>query len=408
MINKVFIYHPSKYLGGTEVLFARVALLLRDRLGCQVTVVGYSENCAIRRALGSRVNEINFLDCCDPSFYAELDGSALVASARNIIKFYGESQRFGENARFYPLFWLLHPAELYSQVGVGYDRLKMILGYRFLSFAYKWNPFRFSFERLLKSLHNSGSLYFMDKSVLAESEWVMSCNFEGARFLHLITGYQQNKIYPLPGSSNNFVIVSRLESFKLPGIYKLLSDLEAAFRRGRWGGGLYIVGDGEGAAALQAYAEGLSYRVSFLGNVESDKLRDYLVANKFAALFGMGMSLLEGASIGMPCVILPASQVPVESDSCYVYLNENVDSLGEYFNSPAKGFHYLAFDDVLDLLGSELEGETSSFKFFNAHYSPDNGVNFFRELMCSAALSGMPKVPRGVTACARLKNFLGR
>jgi hypothetical protein len=372
MISKVFIYHPSKYLGGTEVLFSRVAILLKDQLGCQVTIVGYNESCAVKRALGVRWRDFNYIDCARSDWYSELNGCALISSAKNIVRF--NSINFAPNVRFRSIFWLVHPAELYSQIGVGYDRVKKILGYKFLRFFYRLNPFSFPFESLLKELDSCGSLYFMDRSVLRESEWVMIRRFVNPRFLYLTSGLISRECKVPRGE--NCVLLSRLDSFKISGINRLLTDLESSQKSGGWSGNLTIIGDGDGLELLRERARKLSFTVEFAGYIPSDKIRDYLLEGGFAVFFGMGMSLLEGASIGIPCIMLPASDTDINDERCYISLNVEDGGLGEYFYSPSRSAGYVALPELLqDIFCNADAYKEKSLLFFEKFYSYDASVN---------------------------------
>lgn len=381
-MKKVFIYHPGNYLGGTEVLFSKLAIVLADKLGCQVTIVGDSSGCAVRRALGKRERDFNYMEISDKRFYSVLSGGVLVGSARNIVLFYSSIPLRYRKVQFRPVFWLVHPAELYAQIGLGYDTVKRKLGYRALRVFYRFNIFRFRFEAVLQRLNNSGSLFFMDRAVLRESEWVMSIKFEDPKFLHLVSGLSCfDKTAGVP-SLKRLVLVSRIDSFKMPGILKLLYDLESAYVRGGWSGQLDIVGNGRDLPQLQKVTDSLSFQVNFAGYIPSDKLRDFIISGGYGVMFGMGLSLLEGASVGIPCLMLPASERKISCDECYVGLDPSEDSLGEYFDSPARNFDYNNLDYWLEEYSHNWEFHSQkSLDFFLRYFDEVHAVESLRQVI---------------------------
>lgn len=385
MSKRVVIYHPSKYLGGSEVLFARVAILLQDELNCEVVLVDYNSGGTLKKALGNRCGDFIFLDCANKNFYEKIDGSVLLASARNIVRFYAECPNSFRNIEFRPVFWLLHPEELYAQIAVGYNRVKKVFGYEILRFFYKINPFRFCFEKTLKKLLEVDAIYFMDQAVFSESEWIMSNKIPDPKYLRLISGLDKLDCALSLDSDvekSKFVLISRLDSFKLPGIYKLLIDLTLLYKNNSWFGNITIIGSGDGLQELKNFSLDLPFEVNFAGYVPSSDLRSFLVSGRYGLFFGMGMSLLEGASIGLPCIMLPASEKNITEDKCYATLGCDIDILGEYLNSPARCQNYKNLSDLISSISDDWSKySNSSLCFFKNFYDKQVGLTSLNNIV---------------------------
>lgn len=372
--EKVVLYHPSLYLGGSEVLFARVACLLLDH-GYEVHLVDH-DNGATRKALGSRCAEIFFHGYGLDTFYRVLeDGGVLIASAVNILRFYNEVPSGCQD--FKVLFWVLHPAEVYAQIGIGYDKVKKVFGYDWLRWCYAINPLHIPFERLLTVLNASHSLYFMDAAVLAETEWVTKKKLINPQYLRLVTGLESAaRSVNSPSTPNRYLVISRLDSFKVAGLVKFITDMNRYAHNDRASSFIVdVIGDGAAETELRALAATSLVEFNFLGHLTIDRIRSVIFSGAYTCLFAMGMSILEGASAGLPVVLLPASEGFIVKDDCYVVVSSESDVLGEYFESPAKRQNYQSLPAVLDLIKKDWEASSDKvLDFFINFYSSGFGA----------------------------------
>lgn len=369
-LESVTFYHPSRMTGGSEVLFARCAVILKDQYGIDVNVIDHADG-ALRGLLSNRPSEFRFFsDITDPML--DLSNTVVLVSARNILQFYSRLPASLASSQLSVVFWLLHPAELYAQLGIGYDRIKRSLGYKTLRRMVRMNPGTQKFRAVVQELAASGSLQFMDSAVLAESEWILDIKIKNPNFLHLLTGLSAAEVNGSARTGRKLVLISRLESFKIPGILKVLNDLAAAYEQGLWRGDLTIIGSGAAFEALATRASQLPFEAKFTGHIPVAALRDALIEGEYSVLLGMGMSILEGAALGLPCIILPTSDSVIKDDCCYATLDPTEDSLGEYYDFPEYKLERHGLSDLLvDIFNRWDKYQARSVQFFAAYYEAE-------------------------------------
>jgi len=93
---------------------------------------------------------------------------------------------------------------------------------------------------------------------------------------------------------------------------------------------LHIIGEGPGQALLESIPTSGLLDVRFVGTQTHEALDTYLKTN-VDMLFAMGTSLLEGAKLQLPCVIVDSKFEAIDLDTTLAYLHESKNGLlGEY------------------------------------------------------------------------------
>ena len=117
----------------------------------------------------------------------------------------------------------------------------------------------------------------------------------------------------------NLAIVGRLVIDKIYAIVDLIDNLAADVTDSRRIN-IYVIGDGDYRKWLEGYLRPANIRLIFCGTLEISEI-NALMADKADVLFAMGTSVLEGAAIGMPAVVIPNDVQPFRCDR-YAYLYE--------------------------------------------------------------------------------------
>lgn len=344
------IYHPSKYLGGTEVLFSRVIDILIQQGYKDINVIDYSDG-----VLSSKFknDNVTYHDIYGDIKKELLENVTLIASAKNISRVLSLCQS-NSVSNIKPLFWLLHPSELYAGYVIGSTGIKKIFGYSFLRKMLTFLPGFGSFKKNISSLCNNSNLCVMDESCLAESSWVLNQKLDSSSILPLITNLDSNVT---PASivghgqytTSSLLIISRLDDFKIHGIYKLLSDIKL-FYHGERRFDIHLVGDGQYRdEVLKMSKEIDNINFIFHGYVENNLIKELFAKHEFDLCFAMGTAALESASRGIPTVLLPATDKPItDRNDVYKYIGSEGDSsLAEYLDTPfEKGNNHNLFDII--------------------------------------------------------------
>lgn len=228
-----------------------------------------------------------------------------------------------------------------------------------------------NFKNLLLTLEKNKAVLFMNKDVIEAHEKFYNLEINNKNILELPIEIKESSKMNEKISQFNILSIGRLICTK-KYVYGLISDFDE-FYKGHANSKLLIIGDGGEKQSLIKYAKSLkSYKngkIEFLGTVQYDELDKYIYKASMAV--GMGTSLLEMASAGIPTVIAPAF---VEHNISNGFDFED-DNIGDTKNSCTN-----TYKDYMELLYncSEEEYKKISNKSRQAvidKYSIDNIMN---------------------------------
>lgn len=370
-MQKLVIYHPSKYLGGTEVLFSRILDLLISRKYENIHIIDYSDGVLSSRFYKTSITYHNVISY---DVKEVLDGAVVIASARNISRVIYESKQ--NNVKYIkPLFWLLHPSELYAGYCLGSTFLKR-LSYKLLYRYIKLLPAIKVYMSIINKLDLNNNIWIMDRSCQHESEWALNYKFREKVILPLITNLDYQPVKNIEQERYTILIISRLDDFKIHGIVKLLDDIIQYTKKNRSCKiSVHIVGDGiAGKFLKENYVNSINMDVLFHGYVSGKKLTELFHNGNYSLLFAMGTSALEGASRGLPTVLLPCTDKSIRNrDNVYRYLHiDNDQGLGEYIDTPFEGTEYLTFNEIVEIFNRDKENLVcNTRKYFLNNYGKE-------------------------------------
>lgn len=121
---------------------------------------------------------------------------------------------------------------------------------------------------------------------------------------------------------NNNINICILGRIVLDKVYSIINIIECAKK---YNGGkiiIHIIGDGDQKDKIINYKNLGQIELRFAGVLSGDKLNKYLKEN-IDILFAMGTSVLEGAAIGLPSIIIPYSIHSFHLDQ-FTYLYDTV------------------------------------------------------------------------------------
>jgi hypothetical protein len=240
------------------------------------------------------------------------------------------------------------------------------LTFKFLTF-----PLRMLANRTLNSL-------LRDRTVIFTDEVGMYTDIEINRDRKLDF---MDLIYPVPINTKTDVVIKRFPShprrfmwigrvdrdFKVLPLLRVIRDISDAVRSNSLTSNVefLIVGSGDGDELIhQAISNISNVKFTWLKWVDLHKL-DELLSNEVDILFAMGASALQGASMGIPTVIVqPFSHPSQETSEMYRWIHHTVGhSLGEFpwFHcQPAQPSY--SFDELLKI-GTLHENALNALEF---------------------------------------------
>lgn len=184
----------------------------------------------------------------------------------------------------------------------------------------------------------------------------------------------------------NVAVLGRLCTDKIYSIINLLDNIEKLAFEGKVN--VHIIGDGPDKSIINQN-EYKKSNIIFVGTLSSDELEIYL-AKYVDILFAMGTSVLEGASISLPSVIIPHNMHPISCDS-YVYLQDSkgyclgwYDDQFDELNLKPVSLQSI-FDDVYKNRNKAILGQ-KAYLYFEKNHSIENTIKPFKEILTKSSL----------------------
>lgn len=184
-------------------------------------------------------------------------------------------------------------------------------------------------DKFLTLVHETSSIFFCDKV-----HWMTHNSQNG---LHLVFREEYVPI-TIPQRSEkasteiilqnvrNIAVLGRLCLDKIYAVIDLVDNIVSL--RDSVKTNIYIIGDGDCKHLLSERRYPKNINIIYRGTMEIQNVIALLI-RKVDILFAMGTSVLDGASIRLPSVVMPNDVEPFECNQ-YVYLYESDGSLGWY------------------------------------------------------------------------------
>lgn len=180
--------------------------------------------------------------------------------------------------------------------------------------------------------------------------------------------------------------LGRLCKDKIYSVLDLIEQLERASCPRKLH--LHVIGDGEERDLLKARIQTSTLSIHMEGIITGEELQKFLAEN-VDILFSMGLSILEGAALALPSVVMPHNVIPFHADS-YVYFQDCSDgAVGWYDTQLAElGYPIHTMDEVLHELcadgGKERLGQ-AALEHLNLCHS--SNIKPFKQALLATTLS---------------------
>lgn len=186
----------------------------------------------------------------------------------------------------------------------------------------------------------------------------------------------------------NLCFLSRLAPDKKNSLYYLIQNYAKYQTRKKRK--LHIIGDGISEKDVKKFCNDYKKDIEFIftGTIPREELDEYLI-NHADILFGVGTSVLEGASLKLPSVVLLMDNKRIQDDEAFWVYNTKEYCMG-ILTSEKEDFEvqYTTFNKIIDSVynetkGKELEGQKCYEYYLKNHSSFDETVylllKFFKQ-----------------------------
>lgn len=308
--KNIYIYYPSKIVGGAEYLLKTTADLLKNKY--KVIIVDIKDGW-----LSKNVEDVEVINLAKDVVYLDKD-SILITPASCV-----RSLDLVFDGDFKVLSWMMQTynvSPVFPKLGryQFINSIRNILRFTLLRSEYEY------YKRLINYLIGSNAFFIMDDN--CSNEVYRVCGVRISDFLPVsIPSYKVGLDEEIQTIANRHITccwLGRLDGeFKTPILNHLIKELSSYAKKNNINITLNVIGDGPGMASTKSAARGNgAVKCNFLSTMQGTELKIKLLESDIG--FAMGTSALEIAALGVPTVLLDASYNKIPENYTYNWLHE--------------------------------------------------------------------------------------
>ncbi len=341
-------YLPSRIVGGYEFLFIRLASFLADKMHLEVYYVDYEDGFAKSQLAETNVK---FLKYCKENTIIDLGKPfyliAPITMSSEIPKLKNPKSKF--------IFWCAHPKSI------------------------KWLSYRSglrgkTLNNFLLKLYKAHSVCFMDWACWNAARNDSSINFKEV-YVPVFTTEKEiaySDISLVNHKDINVGWLGRLDSdkiFSLINVLDNLYNLETNKKRN-----IHIIGDGDNKASIDVKKYSDQINIIFASTLINEQLNKYLQEN-VDILFGMGISVLEAASLRIPSVLVFLTDDIMHSNDFLWLFDSQKYTLGYYKEQKnSVSVKTTPFNEIIDSIYLTNKKEELGLRCYN-YFMQNHNIN---------------------------------
>ncbi len=355
MINKIRIafFFPYKHVSGVPVLFARLAEEISHNDQFHVSVIDYPDGAMAR--LISKHESIHLID-----FF---DNEPLKISAQEILILqavlpYTLRRELKIDPEAKIVYWVLFHLNLVPAfIPIRHLRHLHVTS-KFMENIYRMAKY-FLLRRLsrtISEMHQKGSIFFMDSSNLAVTQYYLQTQLLDPVILPIcidpIQNPKTNSVNYLNGTLN-LGWVGRVEDFKTNILLHTIKEAARYANVKKKSIDFYVIGYGNDLSKLQPNVyNSKHFELKIMGKYEVNELSEFLTHN-IDMLLAMGTAALEGGKLGIPTILLDATYKRVPRQYRYRWLYESDGAnVGRFIEFEAEVSDGHSFGEIIEGIGS--------------------------------------------------------
>lgn len=308
----IYLFYPSKIIGGAEFLFFRTALLL-EKSGRDVVLFDIEGGW-----LSNNVDSLGIKKIIYNGKKIELNDQDILITTSNLMY---NLDLFFKKSDAKILFWTIQPYNILFNFSNGKKTLR--------------NIFISTYTKICESSH----VDYLNELISKNS--IVAMDGECNKVLKKFYGLKYNEFLPIYIDSESFnrlanikelhniveaIWIGRIDlEFKIYILKKVIKDLNELCENKKYRVNFNIVGDGPGYEILKNFSNEIkNISINFLGEKHGDDLTELIMNQNIG--FAMGTSALDIAAKGIPTVLLDFSYTELENNK-YRWIFESSDAV---------------------------------------------------------------------------------
>ncbi|UPW83769.1 glycosyltransferase [Lysinibacillus sp. Ag94] len=373
-MKRIIFFYPTEEVNGVANQFIWLAKYLQKK-GYDVSLIDSKEGYIKNELIASNIEVIEY---SYPNKIYLHEECILVAPASHIHRVPLEFE-IPEEKKVKLIFWSLHPHNLVWEYGI-WGFIKSFKPFEMKEILTKIFPETFeNYTQLINTLYHHNSLYFMDQSNFDFPKQVYNICLECEKYIPIAVKNSSYKAKALKiVEIKNYAWVGRLSDDKVYSLIKVLNDVDQYAKEKNKEINFYIIGSGSYEFLLKKELESKKWNINIvnLGTLKNNDLSQFLF-EKIDLLFAMGTSCLEAAKLGIPTVLVNASNSRVElMEYKWLYETKNY-SLGSFVELQ-NNVKYSSIDE-LKLEKIKIHSE-KCFEYVNKYHTIGQVATMFEEI----------------------------
>lgn len=329
--NKIVFLFPWREVSGGPIYFMNLAENLAQSRKFKIYYIDYANGVA--RKMGKKDSNIQWIEYEEPFALPLCDPVTLIT----------------------PIYCAQHIPRLHPESKI------LFINWHNYCISALCDSWRFSEQELqefLSMVHRTNAVAFLDRAHwLAQNSFIKPDNLYRfpEKYIPAVMMRPLSAAQLRQRNSNaiSVAVLGRICTDKVFAVVNLIKQLDLV--RTSLEKNIYVIGTGNQTEYLLNQCSNLNVKLHMTGTMQGERLENFL-REKIDILFGMGLSILEGAALAIPSVVIPHNIHPFNLDKFAFLQDSSGYALGWYdTQSESLGIKMYPLQKVVDMVYGEKD-----------------------------------------------------
>lgn len=366
--KSLYFCFPYHEVGGVSVLFLRMAQALSRKIDNPIYLVDYADGYMATHNKDTKIKLLEYVD--DQPVLIPEDAILILQSMTPWSIF--PSLKIHDNAQVF--FWNCHPYNLVPTFPGIRNLMYSSSFFTWLMLSTVLISFKMKMRAFLKALQDNKAIAFMDRTNVEVTQNSLDVKVKNQTYLPVAIDHCALEINLNKQDLSKEIRaawIGRVADFKVHILLYSINKMSSWAMEHKKKCSFTVIGTGEFLDFLKSSTQSHEFfELRFVGNMNTSELKSFL-KNECDLLFAMGTSALEGASLGVPSVLLDIAYGEVKGDYIFKFLFEETGCvLGDVLTSKSFKKDNNSLERILGLVEKDFAlVSKQSFEYCKKYHS---------------------------------------